>query len=277
MPEIPDLEAVREILNRHLAGVRIESVEAPKPIVVRLPVDDFRARLTGATFGRIDRRGKFLLFTLSTHDVLLVNAMLTGRFQYTEPSRERSARTCFVLSLADGCELRYVDQRFMGKVYLVAADALESVPQFGTMGPDALDPELSEEVFLQRLRRYRGQVKNVLVKAEFIAGIGNAYADEILFDAGIHPFTKVSDLADPQRREIYQALQRVMDWAIPIVREEMDGDPAAKPRDFLRVHRKGGQDCPRCGTSISEVSPNRRVTSFCRKCQPGYARGSRRG
>jgi formamidopyrimidine-DNA glycosylase len=268
VPEIPDLECVREVLGERLPGVAIEAVEVARPIVVRAASEDFAARLTGARFESVGRRGKFLLFGLSTGAVLVVNGMLTGRFQHVAPDYKRAARTCFTLTLSDGCELRYLDERFMGKVYLVAATDLDTVPQLGEMGPDALDAALTEAVFLERLRRYRGQVKNVLVNAKFIGGIGNAYADEILFVAGVHPFTAVKDLDTSRRRGLYRALHEVLAWAIPIVRTEMDEQLDRKPRDFLRVHRKGGDSCPQCGAAISEVSPNRRVTSFCRACQP---------
>ena len=186
--------------------------------------------------------------------MLVVNAMLVGRFLHVPPERKRHARTCFTLTLSDGCELRYVDQRLMGNVYLVRQEEL--------------DPALDETAFLERLKRYRGQVKNVLVNAEFVAGIGNAYADEVLFVAQVHPFTMVSALSEERRRGLYRALHEVLDWAIPIVAEEMGEDTAKKPRDFLRVPRKSGEACPVCGATISEVSLNRRVTSFCRQCQP---------
>jgi len=268
VPEIPDLECVREVLSDRLPGVAIEAAEVSRPIVVRAAAEDFAARLTGARFESVARRGKFLLFGLSTGTVLVVNGMLTGRFQHVRPDHKRAARTCFTLTLSDGCELRYLDERFMGKVYLVDEAELDAVPQLGEMGPDALDAELTEAVFLERLRRYRGQVKNVLVNAKFIGGIGNAYADEILFIAGIHPFTAVKDLDPSRRARLYGALHEVLTWAIPIVRTEMDAQLDRKPRDFLRVHRKGGDPCPQCGATISEVSPSRRVTSFCRSCQP---------
>ena len=200
--------------------------------------------------------------------MLVVNAMLVGRFLHVPPERKRHARTCFTLTLSDGCELRYVDQRLMGNVYLVRQEELDQLPQLCEMGPDVLDPALDETAFLERLKRYRGQVKNVLVNAEFVAGIGNAYADEVLFVAQVHPFTMVSALSEERRRGLYRALHEVLDWAIPIVAEEMGEDTAKKPRDFLRVPRKSGEACPVCGATISEVSLNRRVTSFCRQCQP---------
>ena len=269
MPEIPDLEAARALLNRDVSGLRIERVDVPRPIVVRAVPESFRARLEGAALGEVRRAGKFLLFALSTGDVLVVNPMLTGRFALVEAERRRPARLCFALALSDGRELRYIDERFMGKVYLTESDHVDRVPLFAEMGPDALDPTLTEEIFLERLRAFRGQVKNVLVNHKFVAGIGNAYADEILFVAGIHPFTKVRELGEERRRCLYGALREVLDWALPMVRERMGNALDEKPRDFLRVHRKGGEACPQCGAPISEVSPNKRITSFCRRCQPG--------
>ena len=110
-----------------------------------------------------------------------------------------------VLTLANGYDLRYVDERLMGKVYLVEEGALDQIPQFAEMGPDALSPELTDEVFAQRLRRHPGQIKGILVNHKFVAGIGNAYADEILFAASIHPYRKRPTLirgggASPLRR-----------------------------------------------------------------------------
>ncbi len=269
MPEIPDLESIRAILNRDLAGATIESVEVLKPNVVRMAAADFQARLTGAAIDTIDRYGKFLLFRLSSGDVLALNAMLVGRLQHVEPSKKRAGRTCWSLSLSNGRELRYVDIRLMGKTYLVDESEIGTIPQFQDMGPDILDPALTEDAFLERLRKYRGQVKNVLTNAKFVAGIGNAYSDEILFVAGIHPFTKVKDLDEEQRRRLYWSIHEVFAWATPIVGAAMGDQTDKKPRDFLRVHRKGGEPCPTCGAVISEVSPNRRTTSFCRTCQPG--------
>jgi formamidopyrimidine-DNA glycosylase len=269
MPEIPDLENIRAILNRDLVGATIRAVEVLKPNVVRMPAADFEVRLTGVAIETIGRYGKFLLFHLSSGDVLALNAMLVGRLQHVEPSKKRGGRTCWVLALSNGRELRYVDIRLMGKTYLVAESEIGTIPQFVDMGPDVLDPSFTEDDFLARLRKYRGQLKNVLINAKFVAGIGNAYSDEILFVAGLYPFTKVKDLDEAQRRRLYQSIHEVFDWATPIVGAEMGDQTDKKPRDFLRVHRKGGEPCPVCGSVISEVSPNKRTTSFCRTCQPG--------
>ena len=274
MPEIPELQHVAAVLSSRLAGRSVVNVDVPRPIVVRLPREDFEAGLLGAKLERVERSGKFLLFHFNRGSIMAVNPMLTGRFQWTSDAKA-PVRTCFTLGFSafngedGGPAIRYIDERFLGKVYLVDADALDSVPVLSEQGPDALDPELSEDVFLKRMKRYRGQVKNALVNAKFIAGVGNAYADEILFAARIHPFTKISDLDADRRAELYHALQDTLDWASTEAAAQIGERIDRKPREFLRVHRKGGEPCPQCGGTISEVSPNRRITSFCRACQPG--------
>ncbi len=223
----------------------------------------------GDTFGEVLRHGKFLLFPLASGRILVINAMLTGRFSLVEPAAKKHARTCLVLGLSDGHELRYADQRVMGRIYLVDRARLDAVPQFTEMGPDVMSPALTEEVFAQRLRRFTGQVKSILVNHRFIAGIGNAYSDEILWVAGIHPYRKRTQLSEDEVHRLYEAVRSVYAWACPIVAEKMtESLDYSEWRDHLRVHRRGGQPCPRCGATISEITAGQRVTSFCRHCQP---------
>ncbi|MEX1255977.1 MAG: DNA-formamidopyrimidine glycosylase family protein [Dehalococcoidia bacterium] len=268
MPEIPDLEAIRGFLNQRLPGERIERAEFLIPVVFRVPKDEFVSTLEGNTFGETRRLGKFLLFDLESGHLLVINAMLAGRFQYLQPDVKRRARTCMALGLANGWELRYADDRVMGKIYLVPADNLMDVPQFSDMGPDAL--EVSEAEFTQRIRRFTGQIKSALVNYRFIAGIGNAYADEILFVARLHPYRKRTTLKADDIARLYEAIQKVFAWATPIVAEQMrDELNYDERRDFLKVHRRGGEPCPVCGTRISEITAGQRITNFCRNCQPG--------
>jgi formamidopyrimidine-DNA glycosylase len=271
VPEIPDLEGYRAYFNRRIAGQTVARAEVTIPIVVRAAKERFTSELEGAVFEEVQRRGKYLLFPFRGGPLLAVHAMLTGRFQYCDRSLKRRAKTAFVLTLEDGMELRYFDQRLMGKVY-VAADEGELAtlaPRWTEMGRDVLDPALTEEAFAERLKKYRGQIKNVLTKEQCLAGLGNAYSDEVLWEAGIHPYRKRTDIAEEGLRGLHRAVHAVMDWALPIVSARMEGDglPDGHYRDHLRVHRKGGQPCPRCGSRVSEITAGQRITNFCRKCQ----------
>ncbi len=273
MPEIPDLEAIRSFLNKRILGVEIEAVETLIPHVVRTPRADFEATLTSNRFAEITRRGKFLLFPLVDESVLVINPMLTGRFQYVKPADKKLAKTCFIVTFEDGWQMRYSDRLVMGKVYVVPIDGLMSVPMFAELGPEAL--EVSEEEFRARIKQYRGAIKNVLTNHKFIAGIGNAYSDEILWEAGVAPFRKRTEMSDDEVGALHAAIHKTMDRSIPIVTAKFaKGLDYTEWRDHLKVHRKGGERknkeegrCPRCGTHITEIAPNQRVTSWCRTCQ----------
>ena len=205
MPEIPDLEAIRGFLNERLPGQTVDAVEVNIPHVVRTGATALAESLPGDAFGEAERRGKFLLFALASGRVLAVNPMLTGRFQYAPPEAKRQGRTCLRLSLSGGMELRYADLRVMGRLYLLPLEELAAIPNWSAGGPDLLDPALTEEVWLERIRKYRGRIKNVLIKAEFVQGVGNAYSDEILWEARINPFTARTDLDDGDLRRLFAA------------------------------------------------------------------------
>ena len=182
------------------------------------------------------RQGKYLLFPFQSGRLMVVHAMLTGRFQYCDPEQKRRARTAFVLALDNGLELRYFDQRLMGKVYLARdeGDLPAVVPRWAEMGPDAMSPALSEELFVERLRKYRGQIKTVLTTEQCVAGIGNAYADEVLWEARLHPYRRRAELPDETLHTLFRAVRSVMEWAMPIVTERMEtrgaaGRPLSRP------------------------------------------------
>ena len=268
MPEAPDLEVIKEFLNRRVRGQRVESAAALKPTVLRPLVEDFLGDIPGRTLEQVHRRGKFLLVELSGDRWLVMNPMLTGALQFCE-SRERvQKKTCVVLSLIDGRELRYLDDRQMGKVYYLAEGQMSQIPLFGEQGPDVLEG-ISLEEFGGRLRRFRGEIKGVLTRGDFVSGVGNAYSDEILFAAGLSPFRKAGSLKGEELQRLYECCPRVVREAMAVLRERMGDRIHVKIRDFLKVHNKGGQPCPNCGGNISQLTANQRITSYCRRCQPG--------
>lgn len=268
MPELPELEVVRHVLQRRILGATITTVRTLPPgsaVVIRdLTRRGFSETLTGASIVEVARRGKFLILTTSAA-LLVINPKLTGRLQLAAPDDKRFAKTHVILSLSNGSDLRYVDQKRMGQLYLV--ESLSQVPEFDGMGPEPL--EISLEEFQHRLLKFRGEIKGVLTRGELVAGIGNAYADEILWSALLHPFRKRTQLTSPEVERLYRAMQSTLRQATEQVRLEMGEDIHLKPREFLAVHMKTGEPCPRCGSPISLVGANQRITNFCRQCQPG--------
>jgi formamidopyrimidine-DNA glycosylase len=274
MPELPDLEVIREVLLSRLVGEHIVSADVRRPIIVRdmtgrdwPSLGDWTNLLTGKRFTDVSRRGKFLLLALDGDLFLVINPMLAGRLRYGAPLAKDRTRDALVLRLASGNELRYNDQADMGKIYLTAD--VNAVPAFAEQGPDADDPALTLELFQQRLKRHTGEIKGALTNQAFVAGIGNAYADEILWCARIYPFRRRASLSQTEIERLYMCMRTVLAKAVETLRERVGERIEVEVRDFLAVHNRTGESCPRCGNTISEVKREKRVTNFCRACQPG--------
>jgi formamidopyrimidine-DNA glycosylase len=138
------------------------------------------------------------------------------------------------------------------------------------MGPDVMSPDLDEDGFVAILLKSRGMIKNIITNERTIAGIGNAYSDEVLWEAGIHPFRKRSDIPEEDLRKLFRSIRAVMEWATPIVTAALEekGLPAKMYRDHLRVHaRPDGTVCPRDGHRITSITSGGKETNFCRGCQ----------
>jgi formamidopyrimidine-DNA glycosylase len=157
----------------------------------------------------------------------------------------------------------------MGKVYLLPAGIKRAVAGLddGDQGPDADDPSLTLDVWRSRIRRHPGELKSLLRNQAFVAGIGNAYSDEILHAARLSPFRKRSSLAPEEVDALYEATRTTIANAIDVLRERVPPTFEKQVRDFLSVHLRGGEACPRCGTRVSEVSSRSEATSWCRGCQ----------
>lgn len=290
MPELPDLTIVADAFHAALAGRPVTAARSPGPLALRATPAELDA-LVGQRLVSIRRRGKFLLVDLE-RDRAVVNPMLTGRFQLAGPKERQPTKTAVVLAFGpragppadrarwtDGAawmppddapvEVRYRDPTQMGKVYLLPAGVDRPVPGMadGEQGPDADDPALDLETWRARIRRHPGELKNLLRNQAFVAGIGNAYSDEVLHAAGLLPFRKRSTLAPEEIDRLYAATRSTLANAIDVLRERVPPTFEKQVRDFLSVHMKGGQPCPRCGTRISEVKAGGFVTSYCRGCQ----------
>lgn len=268
MPELPDLEIIREYLAPRLPGVAIVDAQAPRPLVVRnLVGGDPASILVGRRFVAVNRRGKYLLLSLDNGVTLVIHPMLAGRVRYGEPLGKSRVRDAMILALKDGRELRYHDAKDMGKIYLVAE--LNQVPGFVGLGPEADDPALSLETFGERLRKHQGEIKGVLTNQQFVAGIGNAYADEILWCAAIYPMRRRASLSVGEVERLHNCMRVVLRRAIDTLRERVGDRIDVEVRDFLAIHGKEAGECPRCAGRISSITYERSTTYFCRTCQPG--------
>lgn len=301
MPELPDLAILADALDSALAGRRMTGAKVPQTLVLRGTPAELAA-FDGQLLLSVRRRGKFLVFDFD-RDRIVFNLMLTGRlglavagskpwtqwaatFYFsavderarndllndrardgTGPVHDWPADTDWLPARDLGVEMRYRDATRMGKIYLMPAGVKRPIAGWDEQGPDADDPSLTIEEWRKRIAKYSGELKNMLRNQEFVSGIGNAYSDEVLWAARLLPFRKRSSLASDEVDDLYNAVREVLPWAIDELHQRVPPRLEVEQRDFLKVHRKGGEACPRCGTRLSQVSAGGFDTTFCRGCQ----------
>ncbi len=283
MPELPDLQYIVKKLGPRILGRRIMEVTVKEPIVIRMLVPQaggFVHALPGRTLDGLARRGPFLVFTLSEGLQLIVHCMLAGRLQIAAAGEKPVPRVCFALRLegssagagAGGTAhpvewLRYADEKKMGKVYLTPAGSWEQIPGFREQGVDILSAEFTFERFERLIEGRRHQARVFLMDQAALSAIGNAYADEILFAAGIHPKTACSSLSPQERWKLYDGIRSVMEWGIEEV-EKAAQPIEVKVREHVRVRNRKDEPCPVCGSTIRRVGVLGYDSFYCPKCQP---------
>jgi formamidopyrimidine-DNA glycosylase len=276
MPERPDLEYVIAVLRENLVGAQLAAVDLDDPVVLRRLVStELGPALVGRQVGEVLRQGHFLrLRWVGAPAVeLAIHPMLAGRFSLGLPSDPLSRDLALRLTFADGRQLRYRDDRQMGKVYLLDPADEAQVPGLSHRGLDVLSPSFTVEALRRLCRGRREQVKVFLMDKSALDSFGNAYADEALYAAGIHPKARVSELSPSQVETLHGAMVQVLAEATAeIARRRPPLDQ--KLRDFLRVRLRKGAPCPRCGQAIRVVGVLGHDAYHCPSCQPDLkARG----
>jgi formamidopyrimidine-DNA glycosylase len=265
MPELPDVELYKRYLDEHALGQTIERVAVNDArILGELAPKTFVARLRGNRFEDSRRHGKHLLVRLRKDGWLTMHFGMTGDLVWFEAERDDPPYDRVRFDFQGGGRLAYVNRRMLGRVGLTGdAGAFVRAEE---LGPDALDPAFDLAAFAKALEGRRRDVKSVLMDQALIAGIGNIYADEILFQARVHPKTAVSALSERQRRTLFERIRRVLETAIAC------GAGAEQflerlPEDYLLPEREQGGRCPRCGTAIATLKSGGRTSYFCPRCQ----------
>jgi formamidopyrimidine-DNA glycosylase len=269
MPELPDLVYIKKRLDNRLPGRSILGVLVKQPIVLRTSLDRPIAELlTGATLSSIEIHGPFIVFRLSAHLALIINLMLAGRLHLQQAAEKPPGHLCIALSLDNGEIFSMSDDQKMGKLYVVREGDEASVPKYAEQGIDILGNQFTLEAFraLARANR-RKQVRVFINDHSALSAVGNAYADEILFEARIHPKTFLSALPPESIDRLYEAVKQVMTWGIAEV--EKAGQPIhVKVRGHLKVRNRKGEACPRCGGTIRREGVRGHDVFFCPHCQP---------
>lgn len=268
MPELPDLVHVEAVLRRSVVGLPIVKVRVGDPVVLRLMVaEPLPALLAGKRIVEVSRRGQFMRFNLDGGLCLVVNAMLSGRYSLADIGAASGASLILALGFAGGLELRYADETRMGKIYVARSEQLDQIPGFATLGVDLLADEFSLPHLRRLVARRRDQVRQFLLDKTALASIGNAYADEILFAARLHPKTFCHTLRPEEVDRLYAAIRETLYAAIREI-QTRNQPIEVKVRDFLKVRGRAGEPCPMCGTTIRRVRVGRDDACFCPACQP---------
>lgn len=261
MPELPEVETVVRSIAPHLTGARIERAEFSSKRVTRGGFRETARGLAGAKIQAVRRHGKQILVDLD-HGLLYIHLGMTGKLLWNaEPGKYTRA----ILELDKGT-LVFDDMRQFGRVEFFA----EIPAMLKRVGPDALSIEFDE--FYARLQRHSGSIKAVLLNQSFIGGVGNIYADELLWAARINPLTSARSISRPRAKKMYQHLREVLELAIQhrgsSISDYVDG--AGKRGAFQRLHNvygREGEPCPRCRTAIKRIVVGQRSTHYCPRCQ----------
>jgi formamidopyrimidine-DNA glycosylase len=273
MPELPEVQTVMTTLQPRLLGLRIERVDVFLEKIIKSPYpQEFVACLEGRSITGLGRRGKYLLLELDGTHLLAVHLRMTGRLVYSSSGTPRDKHTHLVFYLNNGDELHYHDLRKFGTMNLMPIDDFAAFCAQKNLGPDALDPDLTDDLFEKRLQGRRGQIKKLLLDQSLVTGIGNIYANEILWMARIHPERTVESLTSADMDELCRAMRAVLQDAVArrgtTLRDYVDGE--GNPGSFqsqLAVHGREGEPCPECGKEIVRLKIGGRSSFVCSGCQ----------
>ena len=271
MPELPDLVHIVATLRPGIEGRRITHAVVKNPVVLRVLVPgSFPELVAGTTISSIVRHGPFLKISLKgdgSEMDLVMHLMLAGRLRLAALGERGLPATAFSLELDESMSLHYGDEKSMGKVYLCAAGDLGSIPGYSTQGLDVTKPEFTFDAFSELIAKKRCQARVFIMDQSCLSAIGNAYADEILFEARIHPKAPCYSLGPDRRRALYDAVRSVLAWGIDEVAKA--GLPLEdKARTHMRVRGRAGENCPRCGQTIRRTGVLGFDSFFCPSCQP---------
>lgn len=275
MPELPEVETVKNELLPHVIGRRITGITLDWEGIVKHPAaEEFCARVTGQEIAGIKRRGKYLLVSLSGGDLMVLHLKMSGSLIIGRNSAEPPRFTRAVIHLDNDSSVFFRDPRKFGMMKLVE-DENSAV---GKLGPEPLEDGFTSRLLSRLLDKRTAPIKALLCDQTVIAGIGNMYADEVLFATGIHPLRTGASLSRKEIKNIHGAIRRILKAAIANKGASVDtyfrpdGTKGTAHFEFKVAHRRG-ESCFNCGTPLQRITVRNRGTYFCPRCQPETAAG----
>ena len=277
MPELPEVETIRRDIEKEFVNKRIKKVEVTNSRSIRRhnSAEEFIVRTEGRKLVGTRRRGKYLLLRLDSGDVLVAHLGMSGQLLRADPRDALSKHTHVVLSFVAAGQLRFVDPRTFGELFITAPEQLEEeVPELAHLGFDPIEKQMAWTRFGDLLAARKTKLKPLLMDQRFVAGIGNMYADEILFASGLRHDRSSDSLTPQEIRRLYRALVETLQEAIKhrgsSLADEQYRDLFGEIGEFQRLHNvydRAGEPCPRCRSTIVRVKANGRSSFFCPQCQ----------
>lgn len=261
MPELPDVEVFRQYMASTAFHKKISAATVfSKEMLESVSAPQLKKMLEGRTLESGLRHGKYLFTETSNGPWLVLHFGMTGFLKYFKDPDHQPSHTRLLLDFANGYHLAYDCQRKLGMMSLT--DAPGDFIRKSQLGPDALDPDLDVDQFEQMVKGTSATIKSTLMNQNRIAGIGNIYSDEMLFQAGIHPGAKSQDLGKTEIKRLYGELKKVLQKAI-----EARADPNRFPDSFIIPHRRTDRVCPKCSGDIEKAKIGGRTAYYCPRCQ----------
>ena len=275
MPELPEVETVIKGLRPLVTDKVVTGVEIREKNMIAYPKNDietFKNSLIGSKIEAINRRGKYIIIELDTDKNMVIHLRMTGNLLVKEVKEFRDKHTHVIFSLNDGQEIRFNNIRKFGRVYLIDKKHPEQAGGLAELGPEPLSDNLTVEDFKKLFDNRRALMKSLLLNQHFIAGIGNIYADEILFRAGVKPDRTADTLSEAEKEEIYHQMREILKKGIIYGGTSFSdyvnafGEKGSFQEE-LRVHQRQGEKCYTCGKEIEKIKVSGRSTYFCPQCQ----------
>ncbi len=292
MPELPEVETVRRGLERTIVGKRVSAVEVRVPKTFADPSAVIDAQLIGATVRSVERRAKVILIRLSTGLTLAIHLKMTGQLVVRTPVRTKAMGTGFIaghpekayeqplphkhthviVTFGDGTVLYFNDLRKFGWFRLYEAAAVEQLFADAKLGPEPFSDAFSPDYFRSALASRRIPIKTALLDQKVVAGVGNIYADEALFEARVSPFRKASSLKNNEVAELYSAVKHVLELGIEYGGTTFNSyvnaeGTSGKMRDYLKVYGRAGEPCRGCAGQVVRTKIGQRSAHYCPSCQ----------
>ncbi len=274
MPELPEVETIRRSLENKLKGLVINHVDVFLEKIIKEPTDinEFKNLIKGKKIEALSRRGKYLILKISDSYVLVMHLRMTGRLLYVAEYEDITKHTHVIFYLNNGYHLRFIDIRQFGTIYLLEEKNLDTIKGLASLGPEPLSDDFTVEVLKEKLKRKSKKIKQVLLDQDVVAGLGNIYADEVLFEAQILPNRAANSLNDEELNRLHTSIIKVIKEAIcnrgTSFRDYVDGEgEKGEHQNHLKVYQRDSTPCSRCQCQIKKEKIAGRSSHYCPGCQ----------